>query len=195
MLNLGVEGMMLLGAVMGFLAVQRRRRAAGARAPCRSRRRGARRGCAALLLAFLVITLPRDQIVSGLAMTILAGAAGLSSYLGNDLGPRGRPGAAPARRGSTSSASPTCRSSARSCSARTAHLRLVGLRRRRQLVPVPHPAGPEPAGGRRVSGHRRRDGHQRHTATATSTRWWAGRSPGSAAPSSRCAITRTGPTA
>src|ERR1700758_3481093 len=35
--------------------------------------------------AFLVITLRASQIVSGLALTIFAGAAGLSSYLGNDL--------------------------------------------------------------------------------------------------------------
>ena len=40
----------------------------------------------ALLFAFLVITLRANQIVSGLALTIFAGAAGLSSYLGNDLG-------------------------------------------------------------------------------------------------------------
>jgi ABC-type uncharacterized transport system permease subunit len=85
-LNLGVEGMMLVGAVMGFWAVQR--------AP----------GPAALVLmlavataafaglvmsaihAFLVVTLRASQIVSGLALTIFAGGLGLSSYLGNDLG-------------------------------------------------------------------------------------------------------------
>ena len=39
----------------------------------------------ALIHAFLVITLRANQIVSGLALTIFAGAAGLSSYLGNDL--------------------------------------------------------------------------------------------------------------
>jgi simple sugar transport system permease protein len=38
-----------------------------------------------LIHAFLVITLRASQIVSGLALTIFAGAAGLSSYLGNDL--------------------------------------------------------------------------------------------------------------
>src|SRR6266540_2200641 len=54
-LNLGVEGMMLAGSVMS------------------------------LIHAFLVITLRASQIVSGLALTIFAGAAGLSSYLGNDL--------------------------------------------------------------------------------------------------------------
>jgi simple sugar transport system permease protein len=79
-LNLGVEGMMLIGAVMGFWAVQRTgslllaivvAAIAGA--------------SMALIHAFLVITLRANQIVSGLALTIFAGAAGLSSYLGNDL--------------------------------------------------------------------------------------------------------------
>jgi len=39
----------------------------------------------ALIHAFLVVTLRANQIVSGLALTIFAGAGGLSSYLGNDL--------------------------------------------------------------------------------------------------------------
>jgi simple sugar transport system permease protein len=39
----------------------------------------------ALIHAFLVITLRANQIVSGLALVIFAGSAGLSSYLGNDL--------------------------------------------------------------------------------------------------------------
>jgi simple sugar transport system permease protein len=79
-LNLGVEGMMLVGAVMGFWGVQRTgslwiailvAAVAGA--------------AMALVHAFLVVTLRANQIVSGLALTIFAGAAGLSSYLGNDL--------------------------------------------------------------------------------------------------------------
>jgi general nucleoside transport system permease protein len=79
-LNLGVEGMMLVGAVMGFWAVQRTgslwlavlvAAVAGA--------------AMAAIHAFLVVTLRANQIVSGLALTIFAGAAGLSSYLGNDL--------------------------------------------------------------------------------------------------------------
>jgi ABC-type uncharacterized transport system permease subunit len=79
-LNLGVEGMMLVGAVMGFWAVQRTgslslgilvAAIAG--------------GSMAFIHAFLVVTLRANQIVSGLALTIFAGAAGLSSYLGNDL--------------------------------------------------------------------------------------------------------------
>ena len=84
-LNLGVEGMMLVGAVMGFWAVQRLHgptwivlvAALGVAALA---------GAAmAAIHAFLVVTLRASQIVSGLALTIFAGAAGLSSYLGNDL--------------------------------------------------------------------------------------------------------------
>jgi simple sugar transport system permease protein len=85
-LNLGGEGMMLVGAVMGFWAVQRTdslllailvAAVAGA--------------AMALIHAFLVVTLRANQIVSGLALTIFAGAAGLSSYLGNDLNVAGQP--------------------------------------------------------------------------------------------------------
>jgi general nucleoside transport system permease protein len=79
-LNLGVEGMMLIGAVMGFWAVQRTGSLVVAIAVA------AIAGASmALIHAFLVITLRANQIVSGLALTIFAGAAGLSSYLGNDL--------------------------------------------------------------------------------------------------------------
>jgi len=77
-LNLGVEGMMLLGAVMGFWAVQSLDAPSGV-------------ALAALIHAFLVITLRASQIVSGLALTIFAGALGLSSYLGNDLNLAGVP--------------------------------------------------------------------------------------------------------
>jgi ABC-type uncharacterized transport system permease subunit len=79
-LNLGVEGMMLVGAVMGFWAVQRTgslltailvAAVAGA--------------SMALIHAFLVVTLRANQIVSGLALVIFAGSSGLSSYLGNTL--------------------------------------------------------------------------------------------------------------
>ena len=84
-LNLGVEGMMLVGAVMGFWSVQRFH-------PDTALSLAAGIGVAALagalmasIHAFLVITLRASQIVSGLALTIFAGIAGLSSYLGNDL--------------------------------------------------------------------------------------------------------------
>jgi simple sugar transport system permease protein len=90
-LNLGVEGMMLVGAVMGFWTVQR------VHGPSTLVLIGAI-GVAALagatmagIHAFLVVTLRANQIVSGLALTIFAGAAGLSSYLGNDLHLAGSP--------------------------------------------------------------------------------------------------------
>jgi len=84
-LNLGVEGMMLVGAVMGFWTVQRLHTNTGVAL-------AAAIGVAALagmamsaIHAFLVITLRASQIVSGLALTLFAGAAGFSSYLGADL--------------------------------------------------------------------------------------------------------------
>ncbi|HEY6962795.1 MAG TPA: ABC transporter permease [Gaiellaceae bacterium] len=79
-LNLGVEGMMLVGAVMGFWCVQRSGSPTLAIVVA-----AIAGGSMALIHAFLVVTLRANQIVSGLALTIFAGAAGLSSYLGNDL--------------------------------------------------------------------------------------------------------------
>jgi general nucleoside transport system permease protein len=84
-LNLGVEGMMLVGAVMGFWAVQRIGGPAGVVLPLAIGVAALAGSVVALIHAFLVITLRANQIVSGLALTIFAGAAGLSSYLGNDL--------------------------------------------------------------------------------------------------------------
>jgi ABC-type uncharacterized transport system permease subunit len=84
-LNLGVEGMMLVGAVVGFLAVQRVGGPAGLVLPVAIGVAALAGAAAALILALLVITLRANQIVSGLALTILAGAAGLSSYIGNDF--------------------------------------------------------------------------------------------------------------
>jgi general nucleoside transport system permease protein len=79
-LNLGVEGMMLVGAVMGFWAVQRTGSLGTAVVVA------AVAGAAmALIHAFLVVTLRANQIVSGLALVIFAGSSGLSSYLGNTL--------------------------------------------------------------------------------------------------------------
>lgn len=90
-LNLGVEGMMLMGAVLGFWTVER----VHGPTPLVL---AASIGVAALagavmaaIHAFLVVTLRANQIVSGLALTIFAGAAGLSSYLGNDLQLAGKP--------------------------------------------------------------------------------------------------------
>ena len=84
-LNLGVEGMMLVGAVMGFLCVQHVGGSAGVALPVAVLVAAVAGAGASLILAFLVITLRANQIVSGLALTIFAGAAGLSSYVGNDF--------------------------------------------------------------------------------------------------------------
>ncbi len=82
-LNLGVEGMMLMGAVTAFWVSQSAGGpswlvllvavlvAAGAGAAM------------ALIHAFVTITLRANQIVSGLTLTIFAGIIGLSSYLGS----------------------------------------------------------------------------------------------------------------
>ena len=84
-LNLGVEGMMLVGAVMGFWAVQRFHPATWLSLTLGILVAAVAGSLMAAIHAFLSITLRASQIVSGLALTIFAGAVGLSSYLGNDL--------------------------------------------------------------------------------------------------------------
>lgn len=74
-INLGVEGMMLIGAVSGFVvAVQTVNPWAGVVAAMLAG------GMVAAIHAFLTITLRSNQVVSGLALTIFG--AGLSGYLG-----------------------------------------------------------------------------------------------------------------
>ena len=74
-LNLGLEGTMLIGAVNGFVAAQ----ATGSIwiAILAAMAAGALFG---LLFAFLVITIRLDQVVTGLAFTILG--SGLSAFIG-----------------------------------------------------------------------------------------------------------------
>jgi general nucleoside transport system permease protein len=84
-LNLGVEGIMLVGAVMGFWTVERVHVNTGVTLALALVIAAIAGTVIASIHAFLVITLRANQIVSGLAITIFAGAAGLSSYLGNDL--------------------------------------------------------------------------------------------------------------
>jgi general nucleoside transport system permease protein len=84
-LNLGVEGMMLVGAVMGFWTVQRLHTTTGVALAAAVAIAALAGAVMASIHAFLVITLRASQIVSGLALTIFAGVYGLSSYLGNDL--------------------------------------------------------------------------------------------------------------
>ena len=92
-LNLGVEGMMLVGAVIGFWTVQRVHAAAGISLAAGILVAALAGAALASIHAFLVITLRASQIVSGLALTIFAGAVGLSSYLGNDLNVADQPAA------------------------------------------------------------------------------------------------------
>jgi ABC-type uncharacterized transport system permease subunit len=84
-LNLGVEGMMLVGAVAGFWIVQRVHASAAPALLAAVAVAALAGALMAAIHAFLVVTLRANQIVSGLALTIFAGGAGLSSYLGNDL--------------------------------------------------------------------------------------------------------------
>jgi len=84
-LNLGVEGMMLVGAVMGFWTVERVHANTGLTLALAIVIAAVAGTAMAAIHAFLVITLRANQIVSGLALTIFAGAVGLSSYLGNNL--------------------------------------------------------------------------------------------------------------
>ncbi len=77
-LNLGVEGMMLAGAVCGFLAaVATKSPAAGIAAAMLAG------GALAAVHAFMTITLRVNQIISGLALALFG--AGMSSYLGKHL--------------------------------------------------------------------------------------------------------------
>jgi general nucleoside transport system permease protein len=83
-LNLGVEGMMIMGAVTAFAAAYHSGNAwlgVGTAVLVG--------GLMAVIHAFLTITLRAEQVVSGLALTILG--SGLASFLGERLGPGGAP--------------------------------------------------------------------------------------------------------
>lgn len=81
-LNLGVEGMMLMGAVSAFTVSQKLGGPSWLVLIVAVLAAGAAGAIMALIHAFLAVTVRVNQIVSGLALTIFAGAAGLSSYLG-----------------------------------------------------------------------------------------------------------------
>ncbi len=83
-LNLGVEGMMIMGAVSAFAGAYHSDNAwIGVLVAILVG------GLMALIHAFLTISLRADQVVSGLALTLLG--TGLSSFLGQRLGPQGAP--------------------------------------------------------------------------------------------------------
>ncbi len=81
-LNLGVEGMMLMGAVTAFFVSQSLHGTAWMALLFSVLAAALAGGLMGLIHAFLSITMRANQIVSGLALTIFAGIAGLSSYLG-----------------------------------------------------------------------------------------------------------------
>jgi len=83
-LNLGVEGMMIMGAVTAFAAAFHTGSAwVGVLIAMLVG------GGMALIHAFITITMRADQVVSGLALTLFG--TGLSSFLGQRLGPDGSP--------------------------------------------------------------------------------------------------------
>ena len=83
-LNLGVEGMMIMGAVSAFAVAYRAGSAwAGVVTAIIVG------GLLASIHALLTITLQADQTVSGLALTIFG--SGLANFLGQRLGPNGSP--------------------------------------------------------------------------------------------------------
>jgi simple sugar transport system permease protein len=90
-LNLGVEGMMLVGAVTGFWAVQTLGGPGWLDLLVGVAVAALAAAATSLIHAFLTITLRANQIVSGLALTIFAGAAGLSSYIGHVANLSGKP--------------------------------------------------------------------------------------------------------
>ncbi len=83
-LNLGLEGMMIMGAVTGFAAALHSDNAYVGVAVAMAV--GASFG---LIHALATITLRTDQVVAGLALTL--GGTGLASFLGQKLGPGGSP--------------------------------------------------------------------------------------------------------
>lgn len=82
--NLGLEGMLLLSAMSGFAAAFHSQSAFVGLATAM-----AVGGLLGLLHAFLTVTLRSNQTVTGLTLTIFA--SGMASFLGQRLGPQGRP--------------------------------------------------------------------------------------------------------
>ena len=91
-LNLGVEGMMLMGAVVAFWVSRDVSGPNGLVLILAIVAAAAAAGLVSLIHAFMTITLRANQVVSGLALTIFAGATGLSSYVGDLANLGGNPG-------------------------------------------------------------------------------------------------------
>ena len=91
-LNLGVDGMMLVGAVSGFWASQTIIASETISLVVAITVAGAFGALMALIHAIASITLHANQIVSGLALSIFGGALGLSTYMGDAARLAGSPG-------------------------------------------------------------------------------------------------------
>jgi len=83
-LNLGLEGIMIMGAVSAFATAYHSESLVVAVLVAMLVG-----GLLAAIHAFLTISLRTDQVVTGLALTLFG--AGLASFLGQNLGPGGRP--------------------------------------------------------------------------------------------------------
>jgi ABC-type uncharacterized transport system permease subunit len=84
-LNLGVQGMMLFGAAVGYWATQVVHGPEALVLLVAVAAAGVSGAALAAIHAFLTVTLRASQIVSGLALTIFAGGLGLSAYFGSEL--------------------------------------------------------------------------------------------------------------
>jgi ABC-type uncharacterized transport system permease subunit len=91
-LNLGLEGMMLVGAAVGFWISQSVHAAAWVALVLALVGALVAGAFMALIHAVVTITFEANQVVSGLALTIFGGAIGLSSYLASVGGLGGQPG-------------------------------------------------------------------------------------------------------
>jgi general nucleoside transport system permease protein len=83
-LNLGLEGIMIMGAVSGFAAAYHTQSLVAGLVVAMLVG-----GFLASIHAFLSVSLRTDQVVTGLAMTLFG--TGLASFLGQRLGPGGKP--------------------------------------------------------------------------------------------------------
>ena len=155
-LNLGLEGMMLMGAVSGFWLVQIFDGPAWLVLTVAVVVAALAGTATALIHAVLVVSLRANQIVSGIAITIFAGVIGLSAYLGT----LGRVGGVPAKHhfrplnlfGLTNPRADIFQSP-------RAGLPFMGLRDSLQLVSLPHQPWAQTALCRGLAGDggRRRD--------------------------------------
>jgi simple sugar transport system permease protein len=92
-LNVGIEGMMLVGAACGFWIVQVLPGPSWLVLLVGVLGAGAAGACMAAIFAVVCLTFRANQVVAGLALAIFGGAAGLSSYLagkGDLVGTAGR---------------------------------------------------------------------------------------------------------